>query len=244
VRVLREIKVTLFNIHGITSHIELSLQYNDYYYTINQWSRSLQEKFSKEDKNELLTAPSFICSKYSFSIIANPEDIISEWKAWHSDHRAYASPCTTNCADAVQWFLTRFAGVPKPKSSKLPLSLNHLIFGITVPSFFKTPMTLPGRVIANAKFHIEQRYSKEHLEQYAGLKTIGRCNAYLGLFSVGAYTIVTNVRNPALSAGALYALGQFCTKGIFNEVNHYLGRKTNERDLTPDTANQVPLQQL
>lgn len=106
-------------------------------------------------------------STYSFEIKADPSTVVKNWTRYWSETDHEASILGKNCAVAAQWFLTKFAGVPNPNLSNV--SANHLIFGIVWPSFIPCPITLPGRVMSNAKFHLEVKNYPEKASQYSEL---------------------------------------------------------------------------
>ncbi|CAM2957795.1 Uncharacterised protein [Legionella steigerwaltii] len=163
---MANIKVHVLNFHGIFSHIEIVLENTSTdphtYYGVNRWEGP-KEKWSSYPKQNIEEASSV----YSFDIEANPDDIVKRWKEyWHRTWKD-AGILTQNCAVAAQWFLTEFAGIPKPSLSNV--SWNHLAFGIVWPSFIPCPITLPGRIMSNAKFHIEAKTHPEVAEQYTRL---------------------------------------------------------------------------
>ena len=104
-------------------------------------------------------------SVYSFNIEADPCKIVESWNTYWSETEKKAHVLGENCAVAAQWFLKEFAAVPEPSLANI--SFNHLAFGIMWPSFIACPVTLPGRIMANAKFHIEQKNNPDAAKEAA-----------------------------------------------------------------------------
>lgn len=161
------IKVHILNFHSIHSHIEIVLENTSTqphtWYGINRWAEPSSEWSVNGAKNMLELAS----STYSFDINADPDEITKSWKKYWSDTRKIANPLGENCAVATQWFLTKFADIPQPDLSNV--SWNHLALGIVWPSFIPCPITLPGRIMSNAKFHIEAKNHPEIANQYRTL---------------------------------------------------------------------------
>lgn len=82
----------------------------------------------------------------------------------------------------MQWFLEKYARVPKPDSSNV--SYDHLSCGISWPSLIPCPITLPGRIMSNAKYHIEQR-NKENAKAKQSFLAKG-----VNDFCEGVFTLV------------------------------------------------------
>lgn len=166
-----KIKVQVLNFHALCSHIEILLENTSVipssYYSINRWEEP-QKKFTKNasDFESILSSSS---SAYTFYIDADPNIISKEWCDYFYKTFPQASIFGNNCAVASQWFLNKFANIPDPDSA--PVSLNHLIFGIFVPSSIPIGITLPGRIMDNAKFHIVSEDSKP-IEKHSSLLTI------------------------------------------------------------------------
>lgn len=155
----KTIDVYVQNFFGPNSHIEILLTYeshgSSYYYIINRWELP-QNAFlitSQALKNKFINRAG---SNLHFQINADPDAIARAWRTKYSSTECRANIITENCADAAEWFLARFANIPKTRSSS-NISLNHVIFGIFWPSFLPSFITLPGRVFSNAKFYINAR---------------------------------------------------------------------------------------
>lgn len=163
---MANIKVHLLNFHGIFSHTELLLEDTSVEphlsYVINRWC-SPRSKWRPFRQQELHQASSI----YSFDIEADPQKIIDEWTKYWIETNAQASILGNNCAVAAQWFLTRFAHIPAPNLSNV--SVNYIIGPLFWPSFIPCPVTLPGRIISNAKFYMEARNHPEIANQYSRL---------------------------------------------------------------------------
>jgi len=147
-------------------------------------------------------------SEFFFDIEAAAENIASDWlrkySEWEDNKQSY------NCADAVQWFLTKYAHIPAPAFYSAPLSINHLILGLPLPSILPFPVNLPGRVMDNARFHILSRTQSKQ-EAYKNL-IIGLLAtiALTGLIIVGSYL------TGGLLLGIMVAVGSY---GLFHSVN-------------------------
>ena len=103
-------------------------------------------------------------SVYSFDIetTETPNQIYDAWKVHYAEYESQRSIIGYNCADAAQWALTQFAGIPKPNLSNI--SLNYVTLGIWWLSCIPCPVTLPGRIMSNAQYiasarHPEQAYA-------------------------------------------------------------------------------------
>lgn len=167
---MAKIIVHLLNFHGIYSHIEILLENISesphQFYPLDRWTKPWKTWHRYEPRwVSGLTIMETASSIFSFVIEADPEEIAREWKQfWDSSQDIIF---TRNCADATQWFLKNYANIPNPNLSNL--SLNHFILGIPWPSFIPCPITLPGRVMSNAKFYIKAREHPEIAEQYSYL---------------------------------------------------------------------------
>lgn len=155
----KTIDVYVQNFFGPNSHIEILLTYesneSSYYYIINRWALPIHNflKINQNFKNNCINKAG---SNFHFQINADPNVIASAWCTKYSNTASHANIITENCADAAEWFLSRFAKIPKTRSSS-NISFNHVIFGIFWPSFLPSFITLPGRVFSNAKFYISAR---------------------------------------------------------------------------------------
>lgn len=170
-RLMARIQVHILNFHGPWSHTELLLENLSKkphtYYFIDRWSAPENHWHSyatPEIAQQELEKASAI---YSFEIKANARSIMSDWKIYWRSTEKNAFILGDNCGVATQWFLQRFAGVPKLDLSNI--SLNHFVMGIFWPSFVPCPVTLPGRVMSHAKFHLNIKNNPEKARQYSQL---------------------------------------------------------------------------
>lgn len=160
------IKVHLLNFHRANSHIEIVLENSSVeprtYYHINRFDKP-EDTFAETSshlKYGFVSRIQRADSTFEFEIDADPAQIVQEWQKYFDEcARNPLKGMSNNCADAVEWFLYEFAGVPKFSSFRQglsePLKFNHLAFGIQVPAFL--PLTsLPGRVMDNAKRYIPE----------------------------------------------------------------------------------------
>jgi hypothetical protein len=176
---MANIRVHLLNFHGPASHIEIVLENTSSdpqtYFNMSRWIDSPQNAWlpstSMPDPDynwNFIQTIDYASSKFSFMIEADPDLIQQKWNEYWNTTNDTASCLGTNCAVGAQWFLTEFAKIPKPSLSNV--SLNHLALGILWwPSFIPCPVTLPGRIMSNAKFYIEARDNPEKINQYSTL---------------------------------------------------------------------------
>lgn len=218
---MANIKVHLLNFHSIFSHIEIVLENTSTephtYYGINRWETP-ENQWNQKPKAYIDMAS----STYSFEINANPIAIVKNWNKYWNETDHEASILGKNCAVAAQWFLTEFAGVPNPNLSNV--SANHLIFGIVWPSFIPCPITLPGRVMSNAKFHLEVRNHPEKASQYSELFLYTSIALAALAFTASVFalavaaTILTGGIGALVIAGCV-VVGLASSYGFFNASN-------------------------
>lgn len=219
---MSKIKVHVLNFHSIFSHIEIVLENTSTephkYYGINRWE-SPNNNWSFNGPKQYIAQASSI---YSFDIDANPDDITKRWKKYWYKTEGEASILGKNCAVAAQWFLTEFAGIPKPNLSNV--SWNHLALGIIWPSFIPCPITLPGRVMSNTKFHVEAKTNPEIANQYTRLFLYTSMALATLAFatSVFAITVAATILTggvAALAIAGISAAGVASTYGFFKAHN-------------------------
>lgn len=226
--VMSKINVHVLNFYGPVTHIEILLENTSVaphtYYTINRWDTPKAEWHKKHQ--DILN---YAGSKYTFSIEANPNDIISEWTAYWKETDANSSILGQNCAVAAQWFLNHFADIPNPGLSNL--SMNHLLFGMFWPSFIPFPVTLPGRIMSNAKFHIEAKEHPENAAQYAKLFLYTSLAVSLLLLTASVLTLAlaSHMIGAALLTGVVSGYGFFTAYNLLSAQN-----------LTSDVAVDLP----
>jgi hypothetical protein len=175
---MEKIKVHLLNAHHFSmSHMPIILENisdkGKTYYKID---------VTKKPENQFSSLTSDIARRlkqthsiFTFTIEANPSVIIKEWKCFfkqgeeaetkliEANAGELGANCIMllsrqhNCAGAAEWFLNRFAGIPKAsvRSSSL-WKLNYLGYGISVPRVLPIGIPLPGRVMDDAKMHIKE----------------------------------------------------------------------------------------
>lgn len=163
---MNKIKVHVLNFHGIFSHIEIVLENTasqpHVFFCINRWDKP-SDKWSTAPRNCI----DWASSTYSFDIYADPDEISSKWRKYWYATESQASILGLNCATAAQWFLREFAAIPNP--DHLNVSWNHLAFGIVWSSLIPCPVTLPGRIMSNAKFYMEAKTNPQIANQYSHL---------------------------------------------------------------------------
>lgn len=185
----RDITVSLLNFHGFNSHIEILLHYVEngvnHFYVINQWAPA--SNHIMKSTTGLKQHPNYreASSRFSFKIEADPNEIADNWFRRYYSRQAYANIITENCADATQWFLKKYAAIPNPTFYSNHLSLNHLILGLMLPSFIPIGITLPGRIMDNAKFHMHVRNNADTIKQYNEL-LLNLCRASCALLFLGS----------------------------------------------------------
>ena len=239
---MAKIKVHVLNFHGFFSHIELVLENTSTdphtYYGVNRWASPNNKWISHYGPKEALDDASSI---FSFDIEKDPDDIVKKWKAYWNDTEKEAGILGNNCAVAAQWFLTEFAGIPKPSLSNI--SFNHLAFGILWPSFIPCPVTLPGRVMSNAQFHINAQNSPQtsqymHLFVYTSLAL-----ATLALAaSIFALTVAATVLSGGLAAlaiaGGAVAVGA-SSYGFFRAFNNASAQTIRDNSQQQDQSSSI-----
>jgi hypothetical protein len=219
---MAKIKVHVLNFHDIFSHIEIVLENTSTephtYYGVNRWDAP-QNQWDIGGPKKYIEEAS---SAYSFDIEADPYKIVARWRKYWKDTWDDASILGENCAVAAQWFLTEFAGIPKPDLSNV--SWNHLIFGIVWPSFIPCPVTLAGRIMSNAKFHIEIRDNPEIANQYSHLflyTSMSLAALVLGAsaFALAVAATILSGGTAALAISGCIAVGMGSTYGFFKAYN-------------------------
>jgi hypothetical protein len=218
---MTKLKVHLLNFHGIFSHSEIVLENTSTkphsYYGINRWENP-KSKWGKEAKVYIEEAS----STYSFDIEADPQKIVVEWNKYWKETQSEASILGKNCAVAAQWFLTKYANIPEPNFSNV--SVNHLIGPIFWPSIIPCPVTTGGRVMSNAKFHIEARNHPEIANQYSRLFLYASMSLAALVFaasvlalSVASTVLTGGIATAMIATGVIGTLGS--SYGFFKAAN-------------------------
>ncbi len=153
----------------------------------------------------------------------DPEKIITKYQSWDEQTPLDGHPCGNNCAVAAQWFLKEFANIPEPSLSNI--SVNLLALGVMWPSFIPCPVTLPGRIMDNAKFHIGIRDNAAIMREYSYwflytkmfLSTLCLAAAIFAITSISA--IASFGIAPALVIAASAAVGTTSLYGFFTTYN-------------------------
>jgi hypothetical protein len=203
----KTIKVHLLNFYGVTSHVEICLEYNQTYQdgsvetkylTMNRWAEPTRWFISNPQQLENAN------EKISFEINADPNNIYSEWhRYWHETVKD-SSIVGDNCAVASQWFLTTYCAIPAPCTSGF--NINHMALGVCWPSFIPCPILLPGRVMDNAKFHLATKDDKKLLDKTAA-QVLKEALSFLSKILVSAAILVLNIAAIVLlSIGAIIGL--------------------------------------
>lgn len=232
---MAQIKVHLLNFHGpFNSHIEIVLENlsdkNRGFYNLDRWSTPLKT-WGKKPEGYIANASSV----YSFDIIADPYDITNSWINYWYDTEEDARVLGDNCAVATQWFLSKFAGIPQPGSSNF--SLNYLSCGVVWPSFIPCFVTLPGRILSNAKFHLEAKNNPEMAAQYSRLlEYIYKALAVLA-FAVSSTLSVVVVLPLALAALTIvFTVALTAGSVVIADSNtyHFLKKKGLPKEIVSD----------
>ncbi|OGT48030.1 MAG: hypothetical protein A3E82_04540 [Gammaproteobacteria bacterium RIFCSPHIGHO2_12_FULL_38_11] len=97
------------------------------------------------------------CSYMTISIYGNIHTIAQECQQYQKENPY--NVCTQNCADLSEWFLEKYANVPKSRSSEAfqGFDCSLVALCICLPHFLQC-CTLPGRVMANTKASVTGRY--------------------------------------------------------------------------------------
>jgi hypothetical protein len=219
---LARVIVHILNFHSICSHVEIVLENTSIephtFYNIDRWTQPKNEWSIAGPKQYIEQAS----STYSFDIEADPDEITSRWKKYWSETYYEALIFYKNCAVATQWFLTEFASIPKPNLSNM--SWNHLFFGIFWPSFIPCPVTLPGRIMSNAKFYVEARTNPEIANQYSDLflyKSMALATLMFStsVFALAAAATILSGGLAALAITGCAVVGIASTHGFFKAYN-------------------------
>ena len=239
---MASIKVHVLNFHGIFSHIEIVLENTTTqppsYYGVNRWSIP-ENEWSNKGPDAIITEAS---STFSFHIQADPQELVHRWRQYWLETESEAGITSNNCAVAAQWFLSEFAGIPKPNLSNV--SFNLLILGILWPSFIPCPVVLPGRIMSNAKFHIEAREHPEIANAYSRLFLYASMALAVLVFSASvvalgvASTLLTGGFAALAITGGCIAVGLVSTHGFF-KANNLLSAKNisdEQQSLARDEA--------
>ena len=219
---MARLKVHLLNFHGIFSHSEVVVEdiSSDFggFYRINRWSEPYNHWGSAIAKQCIEEADAIV----SFEIEADPAEITQKWRNYWYKTEENASILGNNCAVASQWFLTEFAGIPKPNLSNI--SWNHLALGIMWPSFIPCPVMLSGRVMSNTKFYVNAGKNKAQNEQLSRA-FIYSCMAAAALvftaslfMLVASTTLLSGLLAPLAIAGCAIA-GSSSAYGFFHAYN-------------------------
>lgn len=219
---MAKVKVHVLNFHSIFSHIEIVLEDTSTephtYYGINRW----EEPRSAWCENGAKQYIDWASSVYSFDIEADPHEVTDKWQKYWHDTWHDASILGKNCAVAAQWFLTEFAGIPEPSLSNV--SWNHLALGIVWPSFIPCPVTLPGRIMSNVKFHVEARVNPKAAEQYTRLflytsMALATLAFTASIFALAVAATILTGGIAALAITGCVALNVGSTYGFFQAYN-------------------------
>lgn len=188
---MANIKVHLLNFHSIFTHIEIVLEDTSTspstYYGINRWETPAAAWLPLQNWNSAGNYIRQASSTYHFMIEADPTEISKCWREYWFSTENSASILGNNCGVAAQWFLRTFADIPDPSLSNI--SHNLLILGLMWPSFIPCPITLPGRIMANAKFHIEARRNPKLAQEYSRTMQYFTLSLTALTFSASAYAL-------------------------------------------------------
>lgn len=221
------IKVHVLNFHSIWSHIEIVLENTSteppQYYGVNRWEYPAYT-WSQRPKDYI----SMASSTYNFMIEADPQKLLQSWEQYWIKTREKAGILTHNCAVAVQWFLSKHAGIPEPGLSNI--SVNHLALGVPWPSFIPCPITLPGRIMSNAKFYVESIQHPEIAQQHSKLFLYTSMALSLLIFSASVFALLlastvlttglaTLMAVGSITTGVAGAYGFFTSYNILSEQN-------------------------
>lgn len=219
---MAKIKVHLLNFHSLCSHIEIVLEKDQQFYRINRWEKPRNEWDSASALDSSKNYIQQASSVFSFDIEADPKKITQEWKTYWDETQETASILGDNCAVAAQWFLNKFAKIPNPDSFNL--SLNHLALGIMWPSLIPCPITLPGRIMSNAKLHIEAKKYPELVAKYSYLFL--NISLALTILTLGVSVLTLSMAATVLTGGiataaiiGCVAAGAASTYGFFKAYN-------------------------
>lgn len=137
--------------------LEIQNQHGSLYYNIDQWAtakRRLDKTVRVRENDMFIDKPyaDFILSadeRCAILIDAELEEIMDAWAIQQSETTEHCYQAVNhNCADAVIWFLNRYANMPKPSWDSRPMTCHHAFFCCPIPSFFNC-ISIPERVMAS-----------------------------------------------------------------------------------------------
>ncbi|WP_367607089.1 hypothetical protein [Legionella sp. W05-934-2] len=233
------IKIHVLDFHSIFTHIEIVLENTSTtphtFYGINRWEEP-GHNWVTSGPNAYIDQAS---STFSFDIEADPKDIVKQYRDyWYSTDKD-AGILSLNCGDTAQWFLSKYARIPKPNLSNI--SWNHFALGIIWPSFIPCPITIPGRVMANAKFHVNARNNPEETDKYSRL-FLYTCMAAASLliatsvFALVASVTILSAGLAALAIGGCALAGLVGTYGFFKAYNQLSAKNIADKLKNPDES--------
>ena len=198
-------------------------------------------------------------NSYHFEIIADPAEIIKEWKSYQAKTKNKASLFGNNCAVATQWFLNQFAHIPAPTFLSAPVSCDQIMPsldipslpisnfrtpsfstpGLYIPSFIPSPTMVPKRILEHAKFHLESDKNAEIIIAKTTYLAVNLELAKSALLTLGsaagsivAGTFLSNGLSfcPVLAMTTLAATAALSAPRFFSAIN-----KRAERVIADDT---------
>lgn len=236
---IEKMKVHILFTHG--HHIEILLEYetteNKLFYSMNRWRdpreswETDEEIVSAEPQGKNLKAGRFsslINNKaeeiYSFIIQACPNEIIENWKQYHSSTKEDAFIFGYNCAMAAQWFLSKYAQIPTPKNLSAPFQLHQVYYYVHWPSFFPAFALIPHKVFHNAKFHLEARNRSEVKESYLQINRRMAISALVSFCSLTGIILASKYLSKSLNTLIIPTLGLATINQsllLFKDLNLY-----------------------
>lgn len=159
--------------------IEIQNQFGSLYYNIDQWSLAktrLDKTIRAREQDDFIDKPfdDFILSAdecCTIAITADIEEVIQSWSVHQSETSQHCYQAVKhNCADAVIWFLNRYANMPEPSWRSQPVTYHHAFFCCVVPSVFNC-ISIPDRVMHFIKQWAEDNKLAITDEAYLAKKT-------------------------------------------------------------------------
>lgn len=157
---MRPMKVSVLTFYTpCNTHIEIMLEQDNLFYSMNVWENPEEKPTKKTPKHE--ERLDFASDIIEFTIQNDIKAIAKDWKK-HLAEIGIRSCCFNNCADATEWFLEKYGNIPKSSPCSKPISCNYwsccFFVPVFVPSFlYPGCCTLPGRVADNTRYQLEKK---------------------------------------------------------------------------------------
>lgn len=220
------------------------------YYCINRWREPNQSWLANQDDKpkEKTVFRNFIALKekaseqYSFEIEEDPKVIVHDWIQYYEDTKKNAHIFGENCAVATQWFLSKYAQIPRPAFWAAPVGINQVMYYFYTPSFIPHFALLPKRVFDNAKFHLNIRNNPNVKETYLTLNIRLASNALTILGSLSGILLASKYLSKGINSilSPLFAsLAISRTPHLFSDINKRAAKILGEPAVSVENNNSL-----